>query len=83
MKKRSLISVCAMVVLTIALSVSALAASSVQDQMAANSAAWWLLTMPEIRQPATPFIRQTLTLPIVQLPEAVLHRTIPLQAHGP
>jgi hypothetical protein len=42
MKKRSLISVCAMVVLTIALSVSALAASSVQDQMAANSAAWWV-----------------------------------------
>ena len=42
MKKRSLITVCAMVVLTIALSVSAFAASSTQDQMAANSAAWWV-----------------------------------------
>lgn len=42
MKKRSLITVCAMVILTIALSVSAFAATSVQDQMAANSAAWWV-----------------------------------------
>lgn len=42
MKRKPIMTICAAILLIAALSVSAFAATSVQDQMAANSAAWWV-----------------------------------------